>query len=203
MSRMAEGANTPVHEDLNRLMEQIRGGSQEAVREVLDRYGQILMEVIRRQLAPELRTYFDSADIVQDVWASFFTARLQDYHFDSPEALLAFLARIASNKVCDVARDHMRSQKRNLNRVRSLDGSAAVAAIGLADGAPTPSQVALAEDQWERLLRNQPPHYRRVLELLRQGHGCKEIARELRLKYRTVLNFLDRAFAQLEEEGCS
>src|SRR5262245_27253345 len=87
------------------LMTRARDGSQQAARELFERYGQRLLDAIRRRLRHPLRTRFDSADFAQDVWASFFTGALER-HFDNADELLAYLARMAKNKVCDAGVRH-------------------------------------------------------------------------------------------------
>jgi RNA polymerase sigma factor (sigma-70 family) len=195
-----DGAAPDTQTELDRLMDQIRGGSQDAVRELLAKYGDSLLRVIRRRLGKPLRGQFDSADFVQAVWASFFATPLQDYQFDSPEALMAFLTNLAVNKVCDAARHAVETQKRNVNRVHSLDGSAALLALTLTAPTPTPSQVVLAREQWDRLLQGQPPHSRHILLLLRQGHTVQEVARELGVNERTVRRVVDRAASRVKPE---
>ena len=186
---------------LNHLMARIREGDQEAVRELLDEYGAFLLHVIRRRLAARLRTQFDSADVAQSVWASFFAGPLKERHFDSPRDLLAYLVSIAQNKMCDVKRKRLQTQKRSLTRVRSLEGSAARQAYTTPAAQPSPSQLVLAEDQWERLLDGQPDHYRRILLLLRQGHTHGEVARELRLNERTIRRVVALAALKLRTGG--
>jgi RNA polymerase sigma factor (sigma-70 family) len=186
-------------QELHRLMEEIRAGSQEAVRELLEEYGDTLLFVIRRRLAPRLRRQFDSADFLQAVWASFFTVRQQQRHFDTPEALMSFLVRIATNKVSDAARQVLHAQKRGADRTCSLDDPTAEYSQRLIGPQPTPSQIVLAEEQWDRLLDEQPLPYRRVLELLREGHTQGEVAEQLRLSVKTVRRVVARAFELFEE----
>jgi RNA polymerase sigma factor (sigma-70 family) len=183
---------------LKRLMARVRDGDQDAVRELLDTYGDFLLHVIRRRLNRPLRTQFDSADFVQAVWASFFTGRLKDQEFASPEDLINFLAGLARNKVCDAARKGMRTDKRNLYRAHSLDGSAAALAGREPSPLPTPSQVVMAEEQWNRLLDGQPEHYRRILLLLREGHTQQEVAAALRLNEKTVRRVVGLAALRLK-----
>jgi RNA polymerase sigma factor (sigma-70 family) len=185
---------------LKRLMARVCAGDQDAVRVLLDEYGAFLLHVIRRKLSAELRTHFDSADFTQAVWASFFTGPLQDYHFNSPQELLRFLVGLARHKLCDAARQRRR-QKRNASCTHSLDGSAAYHAETLRASEPTASQIALAEEQWDRLLRGQPDHYRRILVLLREGHTRREVARELSINERTVHRVVRLAATRLTREG--
>jgi RNA polymerase sigma factor (sigma-70 family) len=190
---MADGS-----QDIQTLMDRIRAGSQEAVQELLAHYGPHLVRVIRRRLSQRLRTEFDSDDFVQSVWASFFAVPLEGYHFDTPKALMAFLTDIATNKVADAARERLQTKKRDLNRLHSLDGSAAIPAGAVADHTPTPSQVVVAEDEWYRMLRSQPPYHRVILILLRQGHTHEEVAQQLSISTRTVRRVVQQAQEKLK-----
>ena len=179
------------------LMERVRLGSPESSQQLLDRYGHHILRVVRRSLHPKLRTKFDSLDFVQDVWASFFTGPQVDMRFDSPEALAAFLAKVARNKVVEAFRQRMQGQKYNVNRENSLDGSAAFQVEKLVGADPTGSQLAVANEAYDRLTRGQPDHYRRILELLQQGHTHQEIAEALGLNEKTIR----RLIRKLEDTG--
>jgi RNA polymerase sigma-70 factor (ECF subfamily) len=167
---MADSAN-----EFELLMERVRTGCPDASREVFDRYSDAVRRVVRRALHVKLRRQYDSIDFLQSVWASFFQVPPERYTFATQEALVGFLSRLAVNKVVEATRRHLVA-KRDANRECSLE------APGVADvptPAPTPSQVVMAEERWEGLVRDQPPEIRRVLELLRQGHNHKEIARQV------------------------
>jgi RNA polymerase sigma-70 factor (ECF subfamily) len=179
-------------DEFKNLMQRVRDGSEDAARELLDRYGEHILRVVRRKLSRELRSKFDSVDFVQAVWASFFVGAPKQRDFDRPQALIAFLVTLAQNKVIDAVRQRMQSQKYNINRERALDGSVSADAAGLAAREPTPSQVAVANDEWRRLLADLPARYQRMLELLRQGHTQKDIARELGVNEKTVRRVLDK-----------
>ncbi len=179
-------------DEFGELMRRLRDGSQEAARELLDRYGEHILRVVRRKLSRELRSKFDSVDFVQAVWASFFADVPRQRRFDHPQALIAFLVTLAQNKVIDAVRQRMQTQKYNINRERALDGSVAAEAAGLAGREPTPSQVAVANDEWQRLLADLPARYQRMLVLLREGHTQKDIARELNVNEKTVRRVLEK-----------
>jgi RNA polymerase sigma-70 factor (ECF subfamily) len=179
------------------LMERVRQGSPEASQQLLDRYGHHILHVVRRTLHAKLRTKFDSLDFVQDVWASFFTGPQVDMRFETPEGLAAFLAKVARNKVVEAFRQRMQGQKYNVNRENSLDGSAAFQVERLVGADPTGSQLAVANEAYEGLTRGQPDHYRRILELLQQGHTHQEIAEALGLNEKTIR----RLIRKLEDTG--
>ena len=56
----------------------------------------------------------------------------------------------------------------------------------LAARQPSPSEVAVAEELWARLLRGLPEHHRQILELRRDGNTHQQIADRLGLNERTV-----------------
>jgi RNA polymerase sigma factor (sigma-70 family) len=172
-------------EEFTALMQRIRDGSQEAAQLLVARYGKHILRVVRRTLHKKLRPKFDSADFQQDVWASFFAAQ-PDMTFDRPEALAAFLAGVARNKVLMAVRQRCRLQKYNVNREHSLDGSAAWQAGAAPARQPTPSQLAVAQEQWDQLLKGRPPRHQRILILLRQGYSQQQIARAVGVDQRTV-----------------
>jgi RNA polymerase sigma factor (sigma-70 family) len=171
-------------------MERLRKGSPEAARVLCERYGPHILRVVRRKLDKKLRAKFDSADFEQAVWASFFIDPTHQYSFKQPEELIAFLAELAHNKLVDALRQRYRTAKYNVNRERSLEGSAACQAARVADRQPTPSELAAARERWDRLVEGQPPRYRRILELLRQGNTHAEIAREVGVSEKTVQRLL-------------
>src|SRR5436853_7788988 len=104
--------------EFERLMQGVRDGSPEAVRTLLDRYGPHVLRTVRRTLNPRLRTRFDSTDFVQDVWASYFTHNAGPRMFERPEDLVAFLGRMARNRVVEEFRMHAQTARRERNRDR-------------------------------------------------------------------------------------
>jgi RNA polymerase sigma-70 factor (ECF subfamily) len=166
-------------------MQRVRAGSQDAAQLLVEQYGNHILRVVRRTLHKKLRSKFDSLDFQQDVWASFFAEQPQKT-FECPEALAAFLAKLARNKVLMAHRTRCRFQRHNVNRENSLDGSAAFQAENLAAREPTPSQLAVAQEQWEQMLQGHPPRHQRILILVRQGYTQQQIARELGVDERTV-----------------
>jgi RNA polymerase sigma-70 factor (ECF subfamily) len=191
------------HRDFEFLMQQLRQGTPEATRRLVEDYGKHVRRVVRRRLSQELRTQFDSMDFVQDVWASFCTIPPECYTFRQPEELIRFLADLAANKVTDAYRQRFQTQKNNQNLTRSLDGSAALEALNLAGEEPTPSQTVMNREQVDRLFENQPDHAQRLLLMLNSGYTQQEIARELGVNIRTVRHLLRniRSRSSRREQG--
>ncbi len=168
----------PVNE-FEALMERVRAGCQDAARQVYDQYSDKVRLVVRHALHQRMRSQFDSFDFVQSVWASFFDVPAREYTFETPDALIKFLARTAHNKVVDQARKGLGTQKRDLTREQSLDarrGENTALGEQLHVRGPSPSQLAIASELREHLLEGQPPEFQRALEMLRRGHDKGEIA---------------------------
>ncbi len=189
------------HRDFSNLMQQVSEGSEMATRELVVSYGTHLLRVVRKKLNPALRSKFDSQDFVQAVWASFFAFRPERYKFDQEEQLVAFLSEMAKNKVVEAVRQRMVSQKYNVNRECSLDGPTIPEEKPCIGNNPTPEEIAIAREEWERLLEDQTVHYRRILELLRGGHCRQDVARDLGLSEKTVYRVLRRLSPRLADES--
>lgn len=179
--------------DFATLVELARTQSEDAARELVRRYGHHLLEVIRRRLHQRLRVQFDSADFVQAVWASFFALPPDKYQFDGPQALAAFLTNLARNKVVDAVRQRCQTLKNGRHHELHLPDADSPALDALPGGGPTPSEIAIAREEWQRLLEHQPEHYRRILESLRAGLEPQDVAERLGVSERTVRRVATRA----------
>jgi RNA polymerase sigma factor (sigma-70 family) len=177
------------------LMERVRAGCPDATAEVFHRYSPHIRRIARRRLHQRLRAQFDSQDFAQAVWASFFLTPADRYTFETPDQLMGFLARLTCHKVVEAARQRLGTRKYDaarevpLAQLAHLDRDHEYVPAGRD---PTPSQVAIANERWERLLSGQPPHARRALELLRDGMTQREVAARVGLSCRSVKRLLDR-----------
>jgi RNA polymerase sigma-70 factor (ECF subfamily) len=178
-------------DDFRSLMERVRSGSDEAARELFDRYSGHVARVVRRRLHARLRTQYDSLDFLQAVWASFFTAPLHRA-LERPEDLIGYLSRMACNKVVDANRRRFGAQKEDARRERSLEAPEGGWGAEVSARQPTPSQVAIAEESWEKMLEGQPAPLRRALVMLRQGHTYRDIAAEVGLHPKALQRFLQK-----------
>jgi RNA polymerase sigma factor (sigma-70 family) len=189
---MQHSATDPLQQEFAELMQRVRAGSPEATRELVQRYGKEIQLFIRRRLSPRLRPQFDSLDFAQDAWASFFHLPPERYTFATPRELCYFLTRLARYKLIDIYRSQQ-AQKRNRHGTEPLrpqtDEDAGNEPAGRQ---PTPSQLAVAEEQWDRITQDIEPMFRRALEMLRQGHSREEVARVLNVPASTIKSVLQR-----------
>ncbi|MGA2257600.1 MAG: sigma-70 family RNA polymerase sigma factor [Thermoguttaceae bacterium] len=180
-----------VEQDFGSLIARIQQGSEDAAWELVEQYGDAIRRAVRRVLHGRLRSKFDSLDFVQLVWNSFFKARDRMTRFTRPEELAAFLATMARNKVGMEIRRRLRSAKYDVKREESLD----VYAEELDRSASRdsdPFEVAVAREQWNRLIAGQPHRYRQIISLRLQGVTIHDIAASLDMAESTVRRFLDR-----------
>jgi len=177
-------AGSPVSDGVDRaLVVAARAGSRDAFDVLVDRYR---APVVR--LAYRLTRDADEAkDIAQD---AFFRAyrRLADFHPDRPFSRWLFV--IARNASLDALRRRRRA--------------AALGSDGNPQHEPGPEEIALRNDEAERVrqaLEALPDRYRLVLELYYvSGLRYREIAVALGIPIGTVKTFLSRAKRQLREE---
>jgi len=175
------------------LMDRIRAGDSAAARELTDRFGSHLLLIVRRFLGRDLRSRFESVDFTQTIWKSFFANREELAGVNTPEALAAYLATMARNKVVRQVRRHVNAAKRQVSREERFDHAKGEATPGRE---PTPSKVVIAQEVWERLHDGASPEVRQILELRLAGLTMVEVAEQIGVSERTVRRILDRMKAE-------
>lgn len=173
------------------LIDAAASGSEEAVASIVEEYGHAILQVVRSRLSPRLRRRFDSQDLVQAVWMSFFRHRDVIQQFGSPEELVAWLRTVSANKVIDECRRSLLSQKRDARRERGVDTWRIQSLDTLASSRQTPSADLSRAEQLDAL----DPRQRRMVSLRLAGATHAEIAEELGVSEGTVR----RAFRRLRE----
>jgi RNA polymerase sigma factor (sigma-70 family) len=178
--------------EFHALMERVLAGSEEAAAELLRDYEPYLLHAIRKRLSKRIRPSFDSLDFAQDVWASVFAGDWSRRVFRSPAEFVAFLAKLAHNKVADAGRRRLKAPGQEPASVRSIDDSHTFDKDQLVARQPTPSHVVSKEDEWATFLRGQNLVYRRIYILYREGKTQLQIAEELKIHVRTVNRVVNR-----------
>jgi RNA polymerase sigma factor (sigma-70 family) len=180
------------NDDFHTLMQQVREGSEDAAWELVSQYGESIRRAVRRALNERLRSKFDSLDFVQIVWNSLFRVRDKLDRFNRPEELAAYLVTMARNKVGMEVRRRLMTQKYNVGHEQSLDQLRARGGLDVPSRQPSPVDVVLAREQWDRLLKDQPAHYRQIIHLRLQGYTYQSIAEAVHLDECTVRRFLKK-----------
>jgi RNA polymerase sigma-70 factor (ECF subfamily) len=170
---------------LDRLLVKLNQGDAAAAEQVFLAYEPYLRMVVRRRLSASLRAKFDSADVVQSVWADVLEGlRNARWTFNDADQLRAFLVKLTRNRFIDRLR-HFRGE---LEREQPL-------ATGNIDSLPAArlgrvSEAAHADDLWRQMLEECPPAHHEVLELKRQGASLAEIAERTGLHQSSVRRIL-------------
>ncbi|HKW02994.1 MAG TPA: sigma-70 family RNA polymerase sigma factor [Vicinamibacterales bacterium] len=114
------------------LFERVRGGAPGALDAFYERCARKLLPLIRLRMGRTLRSELESRDVLQAVLLKSWP-RLD--HVQDPQAVMAWLARIAENEIRDQA-DYRQRQRRDAARRTSLDDAADV---------PAPVRQALSQ----------------------------------------------------------
>ncbi len=106
------------------LIRRVRSGDDAAAWDVVQRYESAIRRAARIRLADSrLRRLFDSVDICQSVFASFFfRAALGQYELESPEQLLKLLVNMTRKKFVNRVREE-HAAKRDCRRLRISNGN--------------------------------------------------------------------------------
>lgn len=159
---------------LDSVLEKLNGGDDAAAEQVFRAYEPYLRKVVRRLLPAELRAKFDSIDVVQSVYGDVLAAfREGGMQFGTAAQLRAFLIKATRNRFIDRVRQHQTAAR--LEQPLHETGPDHLPS----SLQPRPSELAQAEDLWERLLALCPPEHHRLLQLRRQGATASEIAAQV------------------------
>ncbi|MFM1801340.1 MAG: hypothetical protein RJA81_692 [Planctomycetota bacterium] len=206
--------HTEEHASLPSLLERLKQGDESAAGTILELYEAQVRLVVRRCLPRVLRSRFDSQDIMQSVWRSFFQRlrgqEVEDDHglseppsgdpslvFGDSSQLFAFLSRMARNKVIDQYRRET-AQKADIHRERTIHSEAGTE-MDPADVSVTPEQIVEAADELSHW-RSMVPQNRQVLiDLKAGGMTSKEIGDRLGISERTVQRVLEDLRVRLEK----
>jgi len=158
------------------LIRRIRAGDESAAAELVHNYEPLVRREVRVNLTDSrMIRLFDSIDICQSIWSSFFMrAAAGQYELDSPQHLASLLVAMAKNKLASQARLY-RNQKRDVGRIDSNS----FALQSASDNHPSPSDCVSANELYTLLNENLTDEERQVAELRRGGLSWKEVAETL------------------------
>src|SRR3954470_23513706 len=132
-------------EPLDHLLAQLCTGDPAAAGQVFVAFEPYLRKAVRRQLPAPLRSKFDSADVLQSVWADVLRGfREAGWRFVDADHLRGFLFVATRNRLIDRIRQHQKSADReeplgDEDRRQHLPCPQ-----------PRPSEVAQAADLWDQ-----------------------------------------------------
>jgi RNA polymerase sigma factor (sigma-70 family) len=170
-------------ESLDALLEKLNSGDDHAAEKVFSEYEPYLRKVVRRLLPRELRAKFDSIDVVQSMYCDVLVAfREGGMRFATAPQLRAFLIKATRNRFIDRVRTNQTAAR--------LEQPLGGAECSRSSTQPRPSEVAIAEELWARLLALCPLEHHELLLLRRQGATANEIGARLGLHEGSVRRIL-------------
>jgi RNA polymerase sigma factor (sigma-70 family) len=181
------------------LLQRVRHGDEGAAGQLVAACEPHLRQAVRRSLPDRIRARFDSVDVVQSVWVHVLRGlRAGKWQFPDESHYHAFLLKVARRRLVSRMRHHGPAVEREAAGT-DLDRLPAPAQA-------RPSEVAQAEELWQRLLALCPPGHHEVLRLRRQGLAMEEIGRRTGLhegSVRRILRQLARQLALDQQPLCS
>jgi RNA polymerase sigma factor (sigma-70 family) len=180
------------NEPLDLLLEKLSAGDMEAVDRLFSTYEPYLRMVVRRHLPARLRPKFDSADVVQSVWACVLLGlRDRGWRFTTAEQLRAFLVLVTRHRLTDRHRHFRHAAERERPLSRTMPDQLPESRQ------PRPSELVQADDLWEKMLALCPTEHHELLRLRRQGLPLTEIAQRTGLHEGSVRRVLRQLARQL------
>src|SRR5262249_19758222 len=139
---------------------------------------------------------FDSADILQSVWADVLRGfREAGWRFVDVDHLRGFLFVATRNRLIDRIRQHQKAVERE-EPLGEGDGQ-----YFLPSPQPRPSEVAEAGHLWERILALCPYEHRPIVWFRQHGYSLAEIAERTHLHPDSVRRILRTLARQLAFES--
>jgi RNA polymerase sigma factor (sigma-70 family) len=191
---------TEGEEHWQRLIQGLRDGDPEIVREFCEQYGSALERIAAKHLPAGLRRRVGPEDVVQSACRTFLR-RAQGglFQFTDTEKLWQLLCAITLTKVREQARFHLR-QRRSLNQEEQFGSEfAAGSGVGFHPAAPgpTPQETAEFADQLQHLIASLEEDERQIVDLKLQEFTTEEMAERLGCSERTVRRILKRVQSRL------
>lgn len=156
-------------------LKRVRAGDAAAAEELVRRYEPAIRVAVRANLVdPNLRRHFDTMDVCQSVFCSFFVrAAAGQFEISEPAHLVNLLVKMTRNKVARQARRH-HQMKRDARR--SVGGDALEAA---GDNLASPSQAAMGKELLGAILDRLGAEEREIAQRRAIGQEWADIATEM------------------------
>ena len=182
------------------LIERFKRGDNEAFSLVFHKYRRRLAVLVHYKMSAELRGRTEVEDILQEVFLA--AARdMNQFTYQSPGSLMAWLSRIADHVIADAARYQNRGKRRaeELLRFRSESNPAGPEPVD----SETPSRLFAREETIQNLLKKLdalPAEYREMIVLAKfEGLATKEICERTGKSRESVALLLHRALKRFRE----
>ncbi len=159
--------------EILRLLKSAQAGNEPALERLLHAHTARLSRMIELRLDRRIAARVDIADVIQEVHLVAFQ-HLQDFTEGGEVPFYFWLRTIAINKLLEIHRRHLGTQKRDAHREVSIeqtsfcDASSAVLAAYLADSGTSPSRVVMRSEvkaQLQAVIDRLPESDKEILAL--------------------------------------
>ncbi len=200
---LKDGPRPRAPEHWGRLLSDVERGDADALGKLLEAFRPYLLLLANRELPDALRAKYGASDLVQET--------LLEAHrdfalkaFPGPDELRAWLKQVLMNNLTDSVRRYCESDKRSVERERSLDDKRQSFGARLTDRNPTPASSAAALEEaaaLEGALDRLPPDDRTAILLRNRDHlSWDEIGNRLGRTGEAVRKLWSRAILRLRIE---
>jgi RNA polymerase sigma factor (sigma-70 family) len=157
-------------------LRRIRAGDAAAATELVERFEPLIRREVRMRIRDKrLNRAFDSIDVSQSVLVCFLSrATTGEYQLDRPEQLVRLLLTMARNRLIS----RTRTERRLVRDVRRVTAEPGVLEK-LFDTRPSPSQVALRNDELAALKQSLSDEEWQIFDLRARGFSWDEVAAHL------------------------
>jgi RNA polymerase sigma-70 factor (ECF subfamily) len=162
--------------DFLEFLRRIRAGDDTAAMELVRRFEPLIRREVRLRIGDDrLNRAFDSADVSQSVFASFFTrAAGGEFELSGPEQLARLLMTMARNRLVS----RVRRERRQIRDVRRVQSESATLG-SVPDTRATPSKIVGSKEELALLRTAMNEEEQQVFELRAEGLSWDEVAGRL------------------------
>ena len=165
--------------EIQKTLDRASQGDINAIAELVEKFEPEIRVIARRQLGPALRPYLDSMDIVQSVHRTLFLGlQNEQFQFESPGRLMAFVSMLVRRKTARQWRKHRRQQRESGVEVSDRGVSDFMMAWRTRE---EPTDEVAQREQIERVLSHLDPTEKKLVTLRMEGRSTAEAARMLGL----------------------
>ena len=180
------------------LLGRARQGDDRALEDLVERFQERLLRIVRLHLGPRLRQHIESMDVVQAANA-IVIQRLADVKTEEPRAVLAWMTKIVINQI-RAAYDHHHAAKRDVDRLEALAPTQGVDAQSPLTAPPERAEKVELRQLLDSAVDTLQEDQRQVV-LLRDycGHDWDDIAAELGRSLGAARQLHQRAWSKIRE----
>jgi RNA polymerase sigma factor (sigma-70 family) len=154
----------------------LRAGDETAAEELVQLYEPLVRRELRIKMTDRrMSQLFDTVDVCQSIWSSFFVrVAAGQYDLESPQHLARLLSTMAKNKLASQAR-RQHAQKRDVDRLDENHRELAT----VVDANDSPSMCLTVKELFAKIQESLSNEERKMSELRRDGLTWESVAETL------------------------